>query len=190
MRANRHTMRIRVLRRLMGALIGIVTIFALPGPAAAQNAGSGSQVAVSEGGQLRKIQDLDFGRIIPGPSGGTVTVNIDGTFAETGSVEALGDGHPAGFRLERTVFVDYPVYASPLVNNSVTIALVGNSSQTMTVTNFRTDFNRRIRFLIFTLPAYYFETEYYFKVGGTLNVGPNQAPGIYRGHFNVVLDYP
>jgi hypothetical protein len=28
-----------------------------------------------------------------------------------------------------------------------------------------------------------------FRVGGTLNVNPNQAPGVYTGTFDIRLDY-
>lgn len=142
---------------------------------------------------LVKSQDLDFGRIAPSATGGTVTLNPDAlTCAVTGGLVHAGTCQPAEFvgMGARRMMVRFQM--------PTTITLTG-PGQNMTVTNFTLDTtpdltfvggngnglgngNRRYRIEpssgIFT-----------FRVGGRLNVNANQAGGNYTGTFQVTVQY-
>ena len=163
-----------------------------PGQLRAQ-AGSGasmdSTVTITNPGKLSKLQDLEFGSIVTGTAGGTLTVKPDGTTTTTGTLTPVGGEYPAAFNMQRRIFVDYPTYAAPKVSDSIVLTSTTDPSATMLVTNFTTDFNRTVRVGFFRLPAYYFSTNYVFKIGATVHVAANQKPGTYRGQFVVVVDY-
>lgn len=159
------------------------------GPAAVAqtvtNAPASTQISVDA--RIEKLGDLDFGEIIPGDSGGTITLAPNGAVSTSGTVVAAG-GNPqaAEFRITRRLFVDFPVYQGPAGTDTIQLTHIGIPSQSMTLRDFTTDFNRTS---IFGLPGYFFSTEYEFRVAGTLDVGPNQQAGTYLGVFAVNIDY-
>lgn len=161
---------------------------ALPTAAHAQTTTAApSEARVQSDTRIEKLADLDFGDIIPGNAGGTITLNVNGNVSTTGSViSAGGTPHPAEFTITRRIFVDFPVYAGPAGTDTIELNHVSLPGESMTLRNFTTDFNRP-GFL--GLPAYLFLTNYGFRVAGTLDVAGNQAAGTYLGFFDVVIDY-
>lgn len=155
--------------------------------AVAQSNDVTTTLEIREESRITKLADLDFGKIIPGSSGGTIVITPSGTVTTTGDVTALEGASVAEFNMTRRVFRDYPVYLAPLTSDSIEIALTTNPAIRMRVDQFTTNFNRRGAF---GLPAYYFLQSYDFNVGATLTVGPNQTPGTYVGTFRVSVDYP
>jgi hypothetical protein len=122
---------------------------------------------------------LSFGAIIPSASAGTVTVN---PFTEvrttTGGVTAAGGTVSAAkFNGLSTapshLKIDVP-------NGSITLTRSGGA-ETMSVNNFQLDGDKND----WVSGNELFE----FKVGGRLNVGANQAAGVYVGTFNVTVTY-
>lgn len=137
--------------------------------------------------RITRLGDLDFGDIIPGTSGGTITVAVDSTVSTTGTVQSLNSGQQAAsFEITRQILADYPTYVGPDGSDTIQLISQSNPAASMTLRDFTTDFNRTI---FFGLPAYFFRTTYDFRIGGTLDVAPNQEPGSYRGTFTVLIDY-
>ena len=161
---------------------------ALPATAQAQDTvASRSITRVQSDTRIEKIADLHFGDIIPGAAGGTITLNVNGNVSTTGTVVAAGgDPHAAEFQITRRIFADYPVYNGPAGTDTVVLTHVTLPSESMTLRDFTTDFNRP-GFL--GLPAYFFLSNYEFRVAGTLDVAADQAAGTYLGFFDVTIDY-
>ncbi len=135
-----------------------------------------------------KTQDLDFGQFAATNRAGTVTIAPNGTRTSTGGVVLAGrSGQPASFS----------GYGFP--NQTVRISV---SSATETVTRQGgTQTMRFDTFIIGSTPQAQITTQplafriasangmFAFPLGATLRVNANQAPGVYVGTFNVVLDY-
>jgi len=178
---------VRRIRAVPARLFAFAVLFAFPNPAMAQDRIFTTFVRLIGETRITNTGDLDFGIILPGDSGGTVTIANSGDRSVTGSVIAIG-GNPqaATFNITRRFLRDFPTYQGPQSSDSVELANLADPAQTMTLRNFTTDFNRRG---FFGLPAYFFTTSYDFRVAGTLDVGANQAPGVYRGSFTVTIEY-
>ena len=183
MKPSSHCARIPAAAALLASLFAV-----LPVAAHAQDTtASRSTTRVQSDTRIEKLADLHFGDIIPGAAGGTITLNVNGNVSTTGTVvSAGGDPHAAEFEISRRIFADYPVYNGPAGTDSVVLTHVTLPSESMTLRNFTTDFNRP-GFL--GLPAYFFLSNYEFRVAGTLDVGADQAPGTYLGFFDVTIDY-
>lgn len=145
---------------------------------AADETGEAAAV-VSSASRLSKDADLDFGTIIPN-GGGTVTIAPNGSISTTGGVAAAGGApHPAAFSFDRQIFVDYPAYAGPGAGDSIELINPADPSRPMQLHDFTTDFS---------FFSYFFQSNYTFHVGGTIDVAADQPPGVYSGTFTVTLD--
>lgn len=157
-----------------------------PAVAQAQSTSPSASAQLLNESRVTKDGDLNFGKVIVSNTGGTVTIAPDGNVTQSGPLLLSGTTQPASFTMTRRFLVDYPSYTAPLVSDTINLVNIADNSQTMTVTDFTTDFNRTI---FFGLPAYFFTVEYPFRVGGTLNVAASQPPGEYEGSFVVNIDY-
>ena len=187
-------------RALAGAL-ALSSLAASPahaqtaGDPAANAANADASVGISAGGALRSTQDLEFGSIVAGPGGGTFTVRPDGTSAMTGNLVPVGENYPAAFLLERRILIEFPAGYEPDLPDSITLVHVADPSHTMTVSDLTSDFGRTILQVSLPflppirVPAWLGRTEYDFRVGGTLTVPEGQAPGLYEGAFEVVVEF-
>lgn len=124
-------------------------------------------------------QGLDFGRIIPGTGNSRIRIN-----PRNGNLTILGNAVAAGGTPDRALFSvrgsnNQRVRIS-LNQRRVTLTRDGGS-ETMRLNRFRLD-GRRNRLLDNT-------GDLDFAVGGQLRVRRNQAAGVYRGTFNVTVDY-
>ena len=164
---------------LRGAALG----FALFGASAAMAANSApmtSKALLLKPLTLTKLDDLDFGTIVPSGSGDIVTINAD-TGARTSPTAGLvtfDPGHQARF-------------ASSGVNNTFVYLqlspgadLVDGAGNKLTLTNLTLDQNGLgLRLLT---PA---SQVFFVGVGGTVVVGPTQASGSYSGTFSLTAVY-
>lgn len=191
---NRGTTTSRPLQRLFRAVCAVLaftlaTLSANPAKAQAVAAtGTGTATVVSPL-SLVANQAMNFGRIAPAPTAGTVLLNPD-TLActVTGAIARVGTCQPAEFSgmgvRRMLVRITLPT--------SITLTRVGGGA-TMAVNAITLDptpdlvqvgngNNRRWEIQ----PN---DGIFDFRVGGTLNVGANQLGGVYTGTFVVTVQY-
>lgn len=126
---------------------------------------------------ITKMVDLNFGAIVPSAAAGSVTVGYDNSITGTGGVTLipqLGTHSAAEFT------VSGAANALFYVTLPSTTTLTRNSgTETMTVDTFYHSATG-------TLDGTGAED---FKVGASLEVGANQAAGLYEGTFEVTVTY-
>lgn len=181
----------RFARQIVAALMLAAALCTLPVAAQAQTiTATDTSVGLIEPLTITRLADLDFGDLVV-TTGGTVvlTPTTSPTCTTTGGVIHTAECQPAEFGgsgvAGERVRVRRPI--------GRTITLTGPGAD-MTVTNITIDGDPTLihvqsnpnweRFLIGD-PTGVFT----FRVGGTLNVNPNQAPGVYSGTFDIRLDY-
>lgn len=127
---------------------------------------------------LTKNTDLNFGSMVSGPSAGTVTVSITGAVSSTGGVTLVpATTAPAEFTLSNGPTGGAHIYLIQ-VPSSVTITSGANS---MVVNNFDNTAPN--------LGIINNSTSRTIFVGATLNVGANQASGLYTGTYLMMVSF-
>ena len=177
-----------LLKRLQLTLAAL--LFALlPTVAAAQDADTADASAfLVTPLSFVKQTDLDFGQIIASNTAGTVTMDSTGAVTTTGGVTQVdGTQIPARFWGYGTfnqrvlINIDANTYTLTRQGGTETMLMdqvtIGSSPPIIIGTNPR-------RFRIAN-PDGYFS----FTIAGRLQVGADQAPGIYEGEFTVTLEY-
>lgn len=182
----------RFARMLALALACVVSVALFSSPVQAQSARSVEvRTAIFGDLSITHVEDMDFGDIIEDGSGGTIVMTpfpnasctVSGTLIHTGACQpALFGGSGEDNAIVR-------IKKPP----SATLTLTGPGND-MTVSDFQIDGSPELD-LIQSTPGYsryrinsatgIFE----FRVSGTLNVGANQAPGIYTGTFEITIQY-
>jgi hypothetical protein len=175
--------------RLLRASVMLAAVVLWAGTAQAASQGGTGKVVIVRPNVFINVQDLDFGTILPSGTAGTVTVPTSGPRTATGGATIIPGSAfgPARFAGEGTggqrVLVN-------IVGSSATLTRVGGT-QTMTVNNLVLGFSPS--FTAGAGPNTYFIASptgiFNFPVGGTLQVGANQAEGNYVGTFRVNLVY-
>lgn len=169
---------------LRAAAVGVATTL-LPVAAFAADTNATANAAVVQPNTLIKTDDLDFGTLVGGPTGGTVTVNPVTNARTTGggAVPVGGGAHRAEFRGTggRLLIV---VSGS----TSVTLARAGGGAAPMTASLVRaaSTSGGGIALIGTTLLPSGVQTYY---IGGTLTVPPSQPPGDYSGTFTLTVNY-
>lgn len=192
-------------RLTTGALCALAAALFISAPTAKaapndQGFASGTAtVALLQPLQLIKIEDLEFGRILPSATAGTVVVSpVSNSCASTGGVTHFGGCRAALFGGMAARNSTVRVRAPSIVN----LTGPGQPMNLSNITwNFQPDLTRvggggngngngianaygNQRYRIVS-PTGLFT----FRVGGTLSVNANQAPGIYVGSVTIELDY-
>jgi hypothetical protein len=117
---------------------------------------------------------IDFGKVVPSAASGTITINADGTLTNAGGARYIPN---SGATVATLSFSGEP-------NQNIQIdtpssATIANGASTMTV-----NFNYP------PLPtAIGASGNVAMNYGGTLNVGANQAAGIYTGTYDIYVTY-
>ncbi len=176
-------------RMMLVALCLAAPIALVPQTALAQSSTSAeSEAVVVTPLSFIKVEDLDFGSIIPGTNNGWITLSPDGTVATTGGIVVLSGSSQAaefaGYGAVNqivTIRLDRNRYNLTRIGGTETMRLrritIGSVPPTTLGTNIRT-------FRIVS-PSGAFA----FRVGGQLRVRANQAPGVYETQFDVTLEY-
>jgi Domain of unknown function (DUF4402) len=135
-----------------------------------------------------KNRDLNFGRIIPGATAGTVVLSPAGVRSATGGARlATGPSSTASFSgfgsNNQTITLAIASATSTLTRagggGSMTMdTFTVGSTPTAIISTTPLGFRVNSPTGIFTFP-----------VGATLRVGANQAPGTYTGTFTVIISY-
>lgn len=169
-----------MLRAIVGkSVLPAVMAAALLCPAAARaaSAPAAAQVAVVTPLSFVKTGDLRFGAIIPGALAGTVTISpTTSARTRTGPLTLVGANFgPATFLgladRNRTIL---------LTRGPLPVLTRAGGGATMNVTVLTTQRNN------FNTPG---GQVLNINVGGTLQVGANQLPGLYTGTFNITIAY-
>lgn len=157
----------------------------LPAQAAGADSNAIANAAVVRPNTLIKTDDLDFGTLVSGPTGGTVTVNpVTNARTTGGGVTPVGGGaHRAEFQGTGGRLL---IFVSG--STSVTLARAGGGAAPMTASLVRaaTTSGGGIALLGATLLPSGVQTYY---IGGTLTVPANQPPGDYSGTFTLTVNY-
>lgn len=184
-------------RTLLCAL-GILVCLALPQDAFAQASANGRpRLVVLEPLSVTKINDMDFGDVLSTTAAGTVVMDptdnatTDPTCTTTGGLTQLNECQPAEFaglgETNRIVRIRH---------QSQTITLTGPGAD-MTVTNPAIDASPDLQFVSGNMGSNGFsrwrivssDGSFVFRIGGTLNVNADQAPGVYTGTFTMQVEY-
>lgn len=188
--------------RAIGALLAALSFILLPTAAHAERVTvtGRTQAVVVAPLSVVKVQDLDFGRIVPMPTAGTVTVDtVSGGCTVTGAVRQVGICHLARFdgmgtknmnaRINLTSVVSLTGPGQTMVLDQVilapnaTISLAGNSNANGKGVGL-TQGGNGARYQITTNSGIYS-----LYVGGRLNVNANQAGGVYTGSISITVQY-
>lgn len=136
-----------------------------------------------------KVDDMVFGKIIPGSTAGTVVLSPAGTRTATGGTRLASGTIPVPAKFAGKGSLNQQVTIA-ISANSITLNRVGGGA-TMTVDTF----------VIGSTPTAQLSTTplafriaaptgiFQFPLGATLRVKANQLPGIYSGSFNITLQY-
>ena len=161
---------------------------ALLSPAHAETNAVDAQVAIVTRGQFIKVEDLHFGVVIPSAVAGVVTVAPSNARTSTGGVTLVGNLHHAAEFAGQKPSGNAPVQISV---GSATIQLTGPGAP-MTVSLFRGNTNPG---QVLTPVPRNFQVQgqsngaFELRVGATLAVGGNQAPGTYTGNWTITLNF-
>jgi len=167
------------------AIAVATAIAALCGPAHAADLGGTANAAVVRPNTLIKTDDLDFGTLISGPTGGTVTINplTNGRGAIGGATLVGNDGRRAVFQGTGGIFL---ITVSGSTSATLTRAGGGAPAMTATLVRAASTSGGGIALLGGTLLPSGVQTYY---IGGTLNVPANQPAGSYSGTFTLTVNY-
>jgi len=169
-------------------LAAAATAAALMGPSASAAETTGTaNAAVVRPNTLIKTDDLDFGTIVSGATGGTVTVNpATNARGSAGGVTLAGSGAQRGVFQGTGGLLLITVSGS----NSATLTRAGGGAPAMTATLTRAMTTSGGGIILLgssaTLLPSGVQTYY---VGGTLSVPANQPEGDYSGTFTLTVNY-
>ena len=142
---------------------------------------AGREVCAQQVGTLTNTRGLDFGRFVAG-TGGTVVISPAGARSRTGGVILLNS--PSANSASFTVGVSgggKPIKTVTFSLPSDTAVRLTSGSNSMAVTTFVSSPAAGIANNISTTRT--------VTVGATLQVGANQAPGVYSGSLSLIANY-
>ncbi|HVR90520.1 MAG TPA: DUF4402 domain-containing protein [Novosphingobium sp.] len=149
---------------------------------------------------LVKVQDMSFGKIVPRPTAGTVTVDQNtGQCSVTGTILEVGTCRYAQFASQGTKNMNARITLNVVSNltgpgqtmvldniilgTNSTISFAGNSNANGSGVGL-TQGSGNQRYTIVSNSGIFV-----LNIGGRLNVNANQARGIYTGSITVTVQY-
>lgn len=155
-----------------GALLTILV--AGSEPAYAASATGGATVKILQAITVTKSSDLDFGKIVPSASASTVAIAEDSTRTCGAGLSCYGTTAAGAFDITGSAGESVTV---AIDNPNITLSDGGSNSMAVALNTTTTGL---------TLSGAGAGS---FKVAGTLNVGANQAAGVYSGQYSVSVSY-
>lgn len=190
-------------RACCAALLALLCAFGAPG-ARAQNVATTTgqaQAVIVAPLTLVKVEDMDFGKILPSAAAGTVTINpVTNACSNTGGATSYGNAcraavfagmgkHPFRARVTMSNITQLTGPGAAMTMDSFIIG--ANSTITFTGnTNAQGNGNGLLngggnqRYTINSSTGIFV-----LHLGATLHVNANQTPGIYNGTFSVTVQY-
>ncbi len=196
--------RLRAVARAIGALLAFACAALVSSPAAAANppvfVTATARATVVAPLTLVWVQDLKFGKIVPRPMPGTVTVDQNtGACTVTGPILDVGKCQFAQFAGMGTANMSARISLITLVNltgpgqtmvldqitlgTNSTISFVGNTNANGSGVGLTKGGNAE-RFTIITNSGIYL-----LNIGGRISVNANQVAGVYNGSITVTVQY-
>ena len=196
--------RLRAVTRVIGALLALTCAALMADPAAAANppvfVTATARATVVAPLTLVWVQDLLFGKIVPRPQSGTVTVDQNtGACTVTGPILEVGKCQYAQFAgmgtknlSARITLISVTDLTGPgqtmvldqiMLGTNSTISFVGNTNANGSGVGLTKGGNAE-RFTIITNSGIYL-----LNIGGRLNVNANQAAGVYNGSITITVQY-
>lgn len=171
------------------ATIALAAAFGAASAANAQTSASApSDVEILGPITVTKIQDLDFGPMVPTGTGGVVTID-----ASSGAVTTAGQVVTVGSNQTRALFnVNAPLGVVMILSGDANVTLTRQSgTETMTAALVHTHGNGLAVTNVFGLPIGLQATDSVQEIwtGGSLTVAGNQVEGVYEGTFNISLAF-
>ncbi len=173
------------------ALCAAVLALAMPHAVSAQNGGSAeTELYLLERLSVTKLEDMDFGAIVE-TGGGTVVMNplLVPTCTASANITHTGACQPAVFGGAGSTGRFINIIVPP--GRTITLTGPGNNMTINPVTvSGSPDLQYWFRWNRSHIHRIVSPTgNFLFRVGGTLQVGANQAPGLYTGTFDIRVDY-
>lgn len=166
----------------LAACLAVLLAFASPAAAQSDTATGTSEVLPDI--QLLNTQPLDFGPLVPGPTGGVVTIAANtGAVTTAGSIVTVGNSQQrARFTLNAPAGVVLIAYLDP----SVTLTRQGGT-ETMTASLSLSEGSGLVTTTVLGLPIGLLTTDpnQVLWAGGALTVPATQAEGTYEGTFTL-----
>lgn len=154
----------------------LMTLLCVPVSGFTASAVSTITVSVTRSLSISNISSLEFGSITASSTAGTVVIGTDGSRFSTGGVTISPTGvyTPASFYIEGTPNANFSIKLPNIVQ------LRDGYGNTITVDNFNSSVESGI------LDS---NGIFEFKVGGQINLDPNQKSGDYSGTLIVELNH-
>lgn len=132
------------------------------------------------------VDDLNFGRIVPSATAGTVVLAPTGTRTANNGIVLVSNTHqPARFAGQGTA------NQQVAISISASTILINGPGASMVVRNFTIGSTPTA--ILGTTPQRFTIGSatgiFAFPVGATLDVGANQSPGVYTGTWDITLNY-
>lgn len=144
-------------------------------------AGGAAAAEVADPATIQRVSDLRFGRFASPGTASTIRIAPNGTFNATGDVaSSTGMDQPADGRGPAEFTVEQAGNAGGTVFIPSNI-IITNGSSNMTV--------NAITGRLVVISGIGRNRIYRLDMGGTLQINANQAPGSYRGEFDVTVIY-
>ena len=196
--------RVRAGLRAISALLALAVATLTAPPASAANtpvsAKANARAVVVTPLSVVWVQDLKFGKIVPRPLPGTVTVDeVTGACTVTGPIIEVGTCQFAQFagmgtknmgaRISLTAATNLTGPGTPMVLDQIrlgtnsTISFAGNTNANGKGVGLTKGGNAE-KYTITTNSGIYL-----LNIGGRLNVNANQAPGTYNGTITISVQY-
>lgn len=122
---------------------------------------------------LNVLQNMSFGEFAPDASGGSVSIDVDGTPSYNGIIDLGGTKSEARLQATGTPLV---AFSLDLPNDPSTLV---NGSETMTLGGF-----------VHNAPGSFDGGgSADFSLGATLTMNPNQVPGNYTANLDIGINY-
>ena len=195
LRQTRHRWR-AFSERAVCALLAAVALAPLPALAQAATADADARITILPPFTVGPGADLDFGQITSSGPAGTVTIpasgaNTSASCTVTGPLIHTGNCRAARFDGDAPNWL-FPLQVTKPAGNQLT--LTGPLGATMLVNNLTYGGTTGLfaSGSTATTQSYWviaFNGEFTLHVGGRLNVGVNQRPGVYTGTFTLTFNY-
>jgi|TARA_R100001244_G_scaffold39766_8_gene35939 hypothetical protein len=178
--------RYSIFPRLIAGLLLVLALLTSAPAAFAQSASGETDAVVVSPLSLVPVEDLNFGSLIPGETGGTVVISPAGIRTVSGSVVAAG-GTVGNAEFQGYGSRNRFVYISTASSSYRLDRVGGGANMRMRALTLQADNLAPVFFPgLFRITSTNVIT---LRIGATLDVGANQQAGTYEASFPITMNY-